>query len=89
MNLYLIHCGFYDTDICDGIYESHVNLFTVAEDVDAAKKRIRLNEIFKQKKMHIDGIQEVLAVEGYRISVIEDQTLRGKSQVISNLHRDL
>lgn len=25
MNLYLAHCGFYDTEVCDGLYESHVN----------------------------------------------------------------
>ena len=50
MNLFLIHCGFYDHEISNGIYEFHVNLPIVAENVEAAKKQVvdlqnQLNDI--------------------------------------------
>ncbi len=67
MRLYLIHCGFYDEEISNGIYEFHVNIPIVAETVELAKSRVRQNLIFKSKKMHIDGIQEVESVDGYEI----------------------
>lgn len=35
--LYLVHCGFYDTDLCNGIYESHVNFFVAASSTDEAR----------------------------------------------------
>ena len=89
MKLYLIHCGFYDSEVCDGIYESHINLFAVAQDIEDAKKIIRQNRTFREKKMHIDGMQEILAVDGHQISVTENCELKGESRLVSNLHRDL
>ena len=72
MKLYLIHVGFYDPDIMEGLYEQHANYFVVAENVVDAKKKARKNTIYKKKKMHIDGIQELKIIDGYRINLIRD-----------------
>ena len=72
MKLYLIHVGFYDPDIMEGLYEQHVNYFVVAENVVDAKKKARENSMYKKKKMHIDGIQELKIIDGYRINLIRD-----------------
>ena len=39
MKLYLVHCGFYDKDICDGLYESHVNFFVSADHFEEARQK--------------------------------------------------
>ena len=72
MKLYLIHTGYYDSEIMDGLYEQHTNYFVVAENIIAAKKKARQNSTFKRKKMHIDGIQELNIINGYRIKLIEN-----------------
>ena len=72
MKLYLIHVGFYDPDIMEGLYEQHANYFVVAKNVVDAKKKARENTIYKKKKMHIDGIQELKIIDGYRINLIKD-----------------
>tara|TARA_B100000945_G_C20279334_1_gene547851 strand:+ start:184 stop:459 length:276 start_codon:yes stop_codon:yes gene_type:complete len=69
MKLFLIHVGFYDMEIMEGLYEQHSNFFVVARDVKEAKKKARLNPLYKRKKMHIDGIQEISVVDGFRISL--------------------
>ena len=71
MKLYLIHTGFYDPNIMDGLYEHHTNYFVVAENVTSAKKQARQNPIYKKKKMHIDCIQELRVVDGYSINLVE------------------
>ena len=75
MKLYLIHVGFYDPDIMEGLYEQHANYFVVAENVVDAKKKARENTMYKKKKMHIDGIQELKIIDGYRINLIKDDSL--------------
>lgn len=67
MTLYFIHCGFYDNEILDGIYEFHVNIPVIADSIATAKAKVRTNSAFLAKKMHIDGIQEIKAVDGFRI----------------------
>lgn len=69
MNLYFVHCGFYDEDLSDGIYEFHVNIPIVATNVEEAKLRVRRDPSFVKKKMHIDGIQEVRAVDGFCVKL--------------------
>ena len=39
-----------------------------------AKKKARENTIYKKKKMHIDGIQELNIIDGYRINLIWDDS---------------
>ncbi|MCX6123959.1 MAG: DUF1543 domain-containing protein [Proteobacteria bacterium] len=86
MNLYLIHCGFYDDEISDGIYEFHVNIPVVAETTDGAKAKVRTNPAFQKKKMHIDGIQEIKTVDAFRIQLERSSEA---SSVINNIpYRD-
>ncbi|MDR3608827.1 MAG: hypothetical protein P4M08_15790 [Oligoflexia bacterium] len=59
LHLYLVHCGFYDPELCDGIYEGHANLFVAAMSFDDARAKVRLDSNFQKKKMHVDGILEI------------------------------
>lgn len=63
MKLYIIHVGFYDLDI--GMYELHSNVLTIAPDAKTAKQQVKNKDFFINKKMHIDGIQEIINVDGY------------------------
>ena len=72
MKLFLIHVGFYDNDIMNGLYEQHCNYFIVAKNFNEAKKKAKLQSIYKKKKMHIDGIQELNIVDGFRITLKPD-----------------
>lgn len=89
MKLYLVHCGFYDLEICDGLYESHVNFFVVAESFDDARAKAKLIPEFRAKKMHIDGLQEIVAVGGHRIQLEEAFELQGETVILNHRHRDL
>ena len=78
MKLYLIHAGYYDPEIMDGLYEQHTNFFVVGKNVKDAKKKVRQNSTYENKKMHIDGIQELNAVDGYRIQLVQDDSAGDK-----------
>ena len=53
MKLFMVHVGFYDPSLGEGIYESHINYFVVAKDPHEAKqKTLKLKE-FKNMKMHL------------------------------------
>lgn len=69
MKLYLVHCGYYDPDVCDGQFEFHVNFFLAAEDVAQAKARAKALPDFARKRMHIDGLQEIRAVDGHWVDL--------------------
>ena len=50
MNLYMVHVGFYDPSVGEGLYESHMNFFVAATDVKEAKtKTLGITE-FKIKR---------------------------------------
>lgn len=89
LKLYLVHCGFYDPELQDGIYESHVNLLVPATSFEEARANAKLDPDFQKKRMHVDGLQEIEAVRGYRVALREDPALEGKSRIVSNRHRDL
>ena len=72
MKLYLIHSGFYDPKLMGGLYEQHINFFVVAINIHEAKLKAKKNTIFNKKKMHIDGIQEINVIDGYRIKLESD-----------------
>ncbi len=71
MNLYMVHVGYYDPSIGEGLYEVHMNFFTAAEDLKKAKENILSLKEFQDKKMHIDGIKELSYVDGYKVSLEE------------------
>jgi len=89
MKLYLVHCGFYDSEVCDGLYEGHVNYFVVAKSFEEAKANIKELFEFKNKKMHIDGLQEIRCVNGHKINLVYDVTSIGETQIINYKHREL
>ena len=82
MKLFMVHVGFYDEEVGEGIYESHINFFVAASNAKSAKKKTFSMELFKNKKMHIDGIKEISAVEGYQIALVKSSKLK-KSKVYS------
>jgi hypothetical protein len=88
MNLYLVHCGFYDAEVSEGIYEFHINIPVVEKSLEAAKAKVRLNPVFVRKKMHIDGIEEITIVDGHRVSMVSEYS-SDTTRVQHHLHRDL
>ena len=74
MKLFLIHVGFYDPDINEGLYEQHSNYFVVADNINEAKNKARKKPIYKKKKMHIDSIQELNIIDGFRIKLVSDKS---------------
>ena len=74
MKLFLIHTGFYDPEIMEGLFEQHTNYFVVAETVNLAKKKAKKNSLYKKKKMHIDSIQELTVIDGYYIKLVENNS---------------
>lgn len=89
MRLYLVHCGYYDEAVSAGIYESHTNLFVVAESAEAARHRAKSAAIFRDRKMHVDGVLQIDAVDGYRVMLEEDARLN-HATITEALHfRDL
>ncbi len=89
MKLYLVHCGFYDSELCEGIYEGHINLFVAAENFDQAKSKVRTEPEFQKKKMHVDGLQEIELVNGFQVNLVKDQNRMEQTVLNSNRHRDL
>lgn len=89
MNLYLIHCGFYDAEVCGGLYESHVNFFVSAESFEDARAKAKLIPEFQAKRMHVDGLQEIQAVGGYKIRLEHDASLNAGNRIVNYKQRDL
>lgn len=69
MKLFQVHTGFYDPNISDGFYEGHTNIFVCAKDEEDARKIVKEKQEYKMLKMHIDGIQEISVVDGYKIEL--------------------
>lgn len=82
MILFMVHVGFYDTSVGEGIYESHINYFVVARDPKEAKEKTLNLVEFKNKKMHIDGIKEISSVDGYKV-ILEKDSYEEKGKVFS------
>ena len=72
MKLFMVHVGFYDEEVGEGIYESHINFFVAAGNPKSAKKKIMSMDQFRNKKMHIDGIKEINNVDGYEVHLIKN-----------------
>jgi Domain of Unknown Function (DUF1543) len=88
MQLYLIHLGYYD-DLTQGVYECHTNTFVVADSFEAAKLKAKALPMVIEKKMHVDGMQRIDAVEGYVIDLRLVPELEGKTTLMSNKFREL
>ena len=86
MKLYLMHCGFYDEEIGEGVYEFHVNIPVAAQNLEEAKRQVRKDPAFQARKMHVDGIQEIQNIAGYRLTLVPDQN---QTTITNHLYRDL
>ncbi len=73
--LYIVHLGFYDQETNFGVYESHTNVFVAASTPQEAKLIAKAMPMYKNKKMHTDGIQEITAVQGFRVKLEPDASL--------------
>lgn len=72
LNLYLVHCGFYDQSLADGshnIFEAHHNFYVVARDPAEAKEKVKKKGLFAEKHMHVDGMHQIEVVDGYRVKL--------------------
>ena len=88
--LYLVHCGFYDPQTSfGGVYEGHTNLILVADSARSARLKAKSLDIYKEKRMHIDGIQEIIAVDGYKVALIKDTTLKHTKEIKAYSFQDL
>ncbi len=88
-NLYLVHCGYYDSEVSEGIFEFHVNLMVAATSVEDARAKAKERPEYRSKRMHIDGLQEICAVDGFVVRLEEDASLNGETRIVSHKHRDL
>jgi hypothetical protein len=73
LKLFLVHCGFYDQQLCGGVFESHVCFMEVAPTPLEAKIKTKARPEVTARKMHVDGIQEV-AIPGYALLINEVNT---------------
>ncbi len=89
MKLFLVHCGFYDLEVGDGLYESHVNFFVAAESPEEARRLAKQRPEAKLKRMHVDGLQEIRAVGGHRVRLEPDAALEKPDELVVIRHRDL
>ncbi len=74
--LYIVHVGFYDDEI--GIYELHSNFLVAAIDIHEVKTIVKNKDIFQRKKMHIDAVQEIDIVDGYKVTLELNQSCDNK-----------
>ena len=79
MNLYMVHVGFYDPSIGEGLYEVHMNFFTAAEGPKKAKENVLSLKEFQDKKMHIDGIKEIDHVDGFRVTLSKEKDKKNQT----------
>lgn len=89
MKLYLVHCGYYDQAIADGVYEQHTNFFVAAESPEQARTKAKSIEAFKSRRMHVDGLQEINAVDGFQINLAPATEGQGYQSVTTYNFRDL
>ena len=73
MKLYLIHTGYYDKSVGDGFYEQHTNILIVAKDAHSAREKVKKQQDYINKKMHIDGIKEIENIDGYDLQLKKGQ----------------
>tara|TARA_X000000368_G_scaffold54002_1_gene38421 strand:+ start:8143 stop:8412 length:270 start_codon:yes stop_codon:yes gene_type:complete len=82
MKLFMVHVGFYDKSIGEGIYETHLNYFIAALSPKEAKIKTQALEEFKEKSMHIDGIKEISNVQGYEV-ILKESSQSNEGEIIS------
>jgi hypothetical protein len=89
MELYLVHCGFYDPSIGDGIFESHINLFIAGDSFEDARKRVREHPEFKKRGLHIDGFQRIEQVQGFSLHLSKTDDAGNETRIVPFSSRDM
>jgi len=82
VKLFMVHVGYYDKSIGEGLYETHLNYFVAAEDAKDAKNKAHQLSEFQERSMHIDGMKEISSVDGYKV-ILEKDAEPKSGQVIS------
>ena len=83
--LFVVYCGYFD-NLSGGVYESKINLFIIAENLEQAKLRASLTDQVKQYKMHIDSAQEVEMINGFTLSF--QQTGGNETKIYNHIFRE-
>lgn len=86
--LYLVMVGYYDTQ-GQGLVENHATFFVAAQTPQEAKALVKAKPIYAAKNMHADAIQEIAAIDGFRVRLESDPALRGQSLTQSWSYQDL
>ena len=68
----MVHVGYYDKSIGEGLYETHLNYFVAAENAKDAKNKAHQLSEFQERSMHIDGMKEISSVDGYKVTLEKD-----------------
>jgi hypothetical protein len=81
MKLFLVHCGFYDSSLNAGSVEGHTNFWIAAASAAEARLRTKALSEFRKRKMHVDVVQEIRAVEGNEVILKPRADLDGKTLI--------
>ena len=81
MKLFLVHCGFYDSSLNAGTVEGHTNFWVAAATASEARARAKGLAEFRRRKMHVDVVQEIRAVEGFEVILKPRAELNGKTLI--------
>ena len=65
-----------------------MNFFVVAADFVEARAHAKKIPEFQNNKMHVDGMQIIEAVSGFKIGLTYDSELNDKSVISIQKHRD-
>ena len=85
--LFLVHLGYYDPELSNGVYESHINLFFVGTSFEDVREKVKLDDLVQKHKMHIDGVQLIEKVNGHRIII--DKKEGNESEIQNHNFREL
>ena len=89
VQLYLVHVGYYDSGLGQGIFESHADLVVAATSFEEARLKAKEQGLVHGQKVHIDGMLRIDAVEGYSVKLEESGELVGKTILTSNKEREM
>ncbi|HVJ65383.1 MAG TPA: DUF1543 domain-containing protein [Bdellovibrionota bacterium] len=89
VQLYLVHVGYYDAGLGQGIFESHADLIVAASSFEEARTKAKAKGLEFGQKVHIDGMLRIDAVEGLKVSLEFDANLDGSTVLTSNKEREL
>lgn len=85
--LFLVHLGYYDPELSNGVYESHINLFFIGISFEDVRDKVKLDNLVQNHKMHIDGIQLIEKVNGHKITI--DKKEGNATEIMNHNFREL